>query len=57
MAWGIKSGSIGAAVVFVLSVAAFIRASGYGLVNFDDYLYVERIPAGPGGYPPSRRSV
>ena len=45
-----KSGSIGAAVVFALSVAAFIRASGYGLVNFDDYLYVEQIPQGPGGW-------
>ena len=39
-----------AAVVFALSVAAFIRASGYGLVNFDDYLYVERIPSGFNGW-------
>ena len=39
-----------AAVVFALSVAAFIRASGYGLVNFDDYLYVEHIPSGVNGW-------
>ena len=42
--------AVPAAVVFALSVVAFARASGYGLVNFDDYLYVERIPPGPGGW-------
>ena len=49
MGWS-KSSLIVASVVFAFSVVAFMRASGYGLVNFDDYLYVERIPQGLDGW-------
>jgi len=49
MGWS-KSSLIVAAVVFAFSVFAFMRAFGYGLVNFDDYLYVERIPQGLDGW-------
>ena len=48
--YGVRWTAVCAAAVFVFSAFAFIRASGYGLVNFDDYLYVERIPSGLGGW-------
>ena len=38
--------SVATTIVFVFSVLAFGRATSYGLVNFDDYLYVEQIPEG-----------
>jgi len=48
--YGLRWTVVCAAAVFVFSVVVFIRASGYALVNFDDYLYVERIPAELAGW-------
>ena len=38
--YGLRWTVVCAAAVFVFAIVAFIRASGYGLVNFDDYLYL-----------------
>lgn len=41
------NGVLASAIVFVLTIAPFLVAYRFGLVNFDDYLYVEQIPQGP----------